>query len=62
MADGPIWWPKPPGRPTGSPAPYWNLELGTWKLHSYKLGMAVLCDIKKISGPYKYASEICGNH
>ena len=30
MADGPIWWPKPPGRPTGSPAPYWNLELGTW--------------------------------
>jgi len=27
MADGPIWWPKPPGRPTGSPAPYWNLEL-----------------------------------
>ena len=26
MADGPIWWPKPPGRPTGSPAPYWNLE------------------------------------
>ena len=29
MADGPIWWPKPPGRPTGSPAPYWNLELGT---------------------------------
>jgi len=28
MADGPIWWPKPPGRPTGSPAPYWNLELG----------------------------------
>jgi len=25
MADGPIWWPKPPGRPTGSPAPYWNL-------------------------------------
>jgi len=31
MADGPIWWPKPPGRPTGSPAPYWNLELGTNK-------------------------------
>ena len=29
MADGPIWWPKPPGRPIGSPAPYWNLELGT---------------------------------
>jgi len=27
MADGPIWWPKPPGRPAGGPAPYWNLEL-----------------------------------
>jgi len=32
MADGPIWWPKPPGRPTGSPAPYWNLELGTMQI------------------------------
>jgi len=37
MADGPIWWPKPPGRPTGSPAPYWNLELGT-RVSRYQKG------------------------